>query len=1187
MATISQQLDQYLKGFSDRLKHLRVLRGTAVVTAAVLLVSVTAAWMAIRAGFADDVVITGRLVLLIIIAFLVYRFFVLPLKRLGNELAGDIERRTPAFSGRIETYAGMADKANPLRELLAEDTLRFARQYPPERLVDKKEMLLPGIAAGTCIVLLLWVVVAGPGLLNYAVRHLWAGWAFSGLLPPQSIAVTPGNEAVRRGGSVRLLAQMLGFEPTTASVHVRLGDNDWQEVGMVQTERGFEFTFFSLREPVDYYVASSGIRSPEYEIQVVDLPNINSLKLTYNYPEWTHRPPDVVEPGGDIRTIAGTNIDLEITTDMPLPGGVLVLNGTSKEMQVQAQTGKTDFDITGDGQYYVAARVGSGLVRLTDDYFIKVMEDGKPELKFTRPGRDWTASRIEEVTLNIEASDDYALESMELRYSVNGGEWQSVPLPSEGRDVTADHVFLLEAMQSENDDITEGEQANLVSGDLITYYAQATDKDQIATTDMYFIQVQPFDRRYTQSQMAGGGAGGQGSEQQEISQRQKEIIVSTWNLLREKTENGGVVNHTTQDNAVLLSELQTTLSEQALTLAERTRARELSANEEIARFVENLEKAVEAMGPASERLAAIDLEQAIRPEQEALQYLLRAEAVFTDMQVSFQQQGGGGHGSSRAGQDLAEMFELEMDLKKNQYETGSPATPQAQSQQTDDTMRQLEELARRQEQLANNMRQQQNMTEAQRWQQEMLRREAEQLRERLERMEQQASNNSQQGQQSSSSDPSGSTETSSGQQGEAADSGTGQSETSRRLQSAIRAMDEMTEAMRNQADADELQRAADEARRQLEGARDQVAEDQQRSMQQSFESMSAQAEELYQNQLWQEQQLQEAVKRALADRAERRQATSGLSREQEAELAQEKRAMSEDLQGLTRDIHATAERFREQSPEAVRELEEARDVINKTQLEERLNVAAEYIAYGAAPFIAGSESAVTRALDEIRKNLRDAQAAAEGAELPGLNDDLDRTLAQTRDLRRELEQLTRQGDQAGMGEQSGDRQPGQDQQGQSPGQQSGQGQDQGGEGQSYAGGGPGDWNGYANRGRYDINPADWDRFGRNLNDTARAIRDVIPDLRNQDLTAEEIDAIRDLTSQLEQRFAFSDTNRNEGILQEEYISALTLLEQLELRLDAGARNKEPANVRSTATEPVSEEYKDAVAEYYRRLSREE
>ena len=51
---------------------------------------------------------------------------------------------------------------------------------------------------------------------------------------------------------------------------------------------------------------------------------------------------------------------------------------------------------------------------------------------------------------------------------------------------------------------------------------------------MYFIQAEPFERNYSQSQEAGGGGGMQGGDDPtgQISQRQKDIIAATWNELK-------------------------------------------------------------------------------------------------------------------------------------------------------------------------------------------------------------------------------------------------------------------------------------------------------------------------------------------------------------------------------------------------------------------------------------------------------------------------------------------------------------------------------------------------------------------------------------------------------------------------------------------------------------------------------
>jgi hypothetical protein len=154
----------------------------------------------------------------------------------------------------------------------------------------------------------------------------------------------------------------------------------------------------------------------------------------------------------------------------------------------------------------------------------------------------------------------------------------------------------------------------------------------------------------------------------------------------------------------MLADLQRTLAEQARTLASRTRARQLTgADPRIAKFVEALEQA--------------------------------AESVFTDIQVAFQQGGGGGGGM--AGRDLSELFELEMDLEKNQYETESPVAFDSQGgseqQEVDEAIRKLQELARRQEQLAEQAYRRNGLTERERWQQESLRRETEEQASRAKK----------------------------------------------------------------------------------------------------------------------------------------------------------------------------------------------------------------------------------------------------------------------------------------------------------------------------------------------------------------------------------------------------------------------------------------------------------------------
>ena len=1131
------EFERYLGLFRLRLKQLVMARALAILTVTALSITVFAVFLAVRQGFPDGLVITSRLILIAALAALGYRYLLRPGREIDADGSVEIEARAPGFGGRVRTWAEIRGKEHPLADLLAEDALKVAAGHSPEAAIPQREFSRVLSIAGAALLILLVLGAAGPGNYAYGVRHLWFGWALPNLLPPQSIEVSPGDDRIRLGGTVNVRAEALGFDPSRAWVHARFGDQEWQQVEMADIEGAFEFTFFSVREPLEYYVSAANVRSPAYRVNVVDLPVVENLAVTYNYPDWTERDAETRDPGGDVRAILDTRIEITVTADRPMTPGTLVLDDLEVPLDVDGSSATASFTVQDDGQYFVAAKVGGEQIRLTDDYFITLLDDAAPQIEFARPGRDWSASSIEEVTARISARDDFLLESLELRYTVNGGEWQSVDLPIDANTAELDHVFFLETLS----DRVDGE--SLVPGDLISYYAVATDRENTARTDMFFIDVQPFDRRYSQSQQAGGQMGGQQQRQDEISQRQREIIISTWNLIREQQDGRSSDPAYVTDNAALLSRVQATLREQVETLARRTEARQLTASaEEIARFVDHLDRAAEAMLPAIGKLDNLELEDAILPEQEALQHLLAAEAVFTDISVSMQTNSRGG-GGGQAGRDLTEMFELEMDLEKNQYETGSRATPEAPQQAMEEAVNELEDLARRQEQLARNTNRNRQPTAAERWQQEMLRRDVEELRQRLERLQQQGSSSQSedqaggqgQGQQSASTGDQNSSE------------GRELDELTRRLDSAVRAMNEAEEAMRNGGSPADLQRAADEARRQLEGARDRASEEVQRSMQASVDDLAERADDLYETQQAMEDRLMDAIRSVDVGRDEDNRLESGMSILEEYQLADEKRQLQAGLQKLEQDARNAAQQMSEAQPRSAEEIREAVERLRETEVESRLAIAAAYIEQGEAVYIVNSEGAVTQALRELSEDLERASAMAEAgrdgeSRESGEGRSVDETLARTQELRRQLQQ-------AAEGQRGGQR-------------PTGTGRD---DLQRSTG--------------VDVGDID---VGRDYDDRADQLSDdvvaLFRDFRGRGVAVQDIDELRRLAADI-RAHQFSG---NPALLEEEARRALSLVEQLELALSRSSRGSS-GSIRTTTGEQIPDEHRQIVADYYRRL----
>ncbi|HEX2678010.1 MAG TPA: DUF4175 family protein, partial [Polyangiales bacterium] len=599
------------------------------------------------------------------------------------------------------------------------------------------------------------------------------------------------------------------------------------------------------------------------------------------------------------------------------------------------------------------------------------------------------------------------LDRVEVRYSVNGGEWKTAPIDVNGNSVVGQQVLYLEEMtqavrptapaQASNanrgapgfsngiDDLRIrprlpriDEPANAESekpaappaaeagatpqmrplepGDVISYYAVAEDRGREVQTDLFFVEVQPFNRNFSQASGGGGGGGGGGQQQQdEISRRQKEILVATWNLIKERSEETSSYLDEQQlhDNAQMLADLQRTLAEQARTLASRTRARGLTgADPRIQKFIEALEQAATAMDPAAEKLADVSLDDAVPPEQDALQSLLRAESVFTDIQVAFQQQGGGGGGGA-AGRDLSELFELEMDLEKNQYETEAPVAfgdeNQSQQEQVDEAIKKLQELARRQEQLADRANSRNGLTDRERWQQETLRRETEELKKQLEQMQQQlAQAQQQQGQQQQGQQGQQNQQGQPGQQGQQSQAnangqqGQQGSQTQRAIDQLNQALQAMNQASgqqqqgqpnQQQMTPEEARRAIENARRQLQEALQQLTAERQAQVGQAFEDLSQRSQDIYKGQQEVAQDLQEALRGAPGGRR------GAIPDDQAEQLSDRKYDLQKQLEQLEEDIQKVAQQFRDQTPEASEALNQALADLQSVQTSLRLGYA--------------------------------------------------------------------------------------------------------------------------------------------------------------------------------------------------------------------------------------------------------
>ena len=165
-----------------------------------------------------------------------------------------------------------------------------------------------------------------------------------------------------------------------------------------------KFVFAGLPENVEYYVAAGPLVSPHYKVRVVDLPSVKDMRVTYHYPAWTGMKPETEEHSGDLRAIEGTDAAIQVEMDRPLKDGQIALDGGQTIHLTGGEGNKYQGTIhmEKDGAYHVAATDEGQPVRLSEDYFIATDKAKPPQVAIDRPGGDYRASPIEEVTVGRE-----------------------------------------------------------------------------------------------------------------------------------------------------------------------------------------------------------------------------------------------------------------------------------------------------------------------------------------------------------------------------------------------------------------------------------------------------------------------------------------------------------------------------------------------------------------------------------------------------------------------------------------------------------------------------------------------------------------------------------------------------------------------------------------------------------------
>ena len=1115
-------------------------------------------WLCRRGGlevyrFTPAAIITFRIVTYGALLGFGWWFFVRPLLRhvSDEQVALYLEEHEPSLQAAVlsaveetrkgDRAAGL-DYSPKLVGKLVESAAEKIRDVDMGRAVEHQRIQGSSGWLGAGVVLALLLFLFGPTYLRHGVMALLTPMGSAEAASPYRIEVFPGDATIARGSDQAITATLDGFGTDQVTLFVRSNESvPFERLPLIPLEDPglFEVLLFDVQESTDYFVEAVGVESGTFTLEVVDLPYVERLEHEYVFPSYTGLEPRLVEEGGDIAVLSGTEVRLRAFSTLSTSGGQMVLDEENETDLVVEPDGSLTgrFVVEKDGFYRIDLESSEGeMVTASPQFTIDVLTDQPPSVMFLNPGRDTTASAIEELFIEARADDDFGLRSLDLVYSVNGGSEETVRLYSGGEnaltEVAAGHTFFLEDLPLE-------------PGDFVSYYARVTDRNlaqenKDVKSDLYFVQIRAFSRDFRAGQsQGGGGGGGGGADPRALSEAQKEIVSGTFNVVRDEDSYSA---EEYQENVVFLALAQGRLREQVETLLRRMNSRVMPADPAFRSISEILPQAADAMREAEEQLQDQDANGALPPEQRALQFLQRAEEAYEEVMVQMGGGGGGGGGSqSQAAEDLADLFELELDKFQNQYETMQRGEQQQADNTVDELMERLRELARRQEREAE--RQQRRFRGQQSAQgggtaaQRELAEEAEEAARRLERL--------------------------------------AREQNSPQMMDAARRLQQAADAMRRAAaNSDNLGFS------EAGAALDRLREVQDRLRQEQTGRL--------------ERDIDEALRRAnrLAD--EEREVASGVNRlpdlndeqrlEQLRGLMERKDAMETEVADLERQIDSTSAEFRREERNSSRSLQDAANSIRDNKLKEKIRYTKGVIRSRASDTAEAFEEQITNDIEDLREHLRAAAEAVGNTQGDALTEALD----QTRDLMRGLDSLEHRmwsenenqpGEEGQQGQGQGGQQAGQPGSGQQGSEQPNPADGQPGVGDSlggaYAGGG------YGNRRPTEFDPDDIRQWQREFRQRLGEAQDIRRALQEEEFSAGDLDEIIRQMQQLDDTRMYQDSEeiaRLQSFLREE-------LKRFEYRLRREI-DDENEDLFLASSDDVPPGFRDMIEEYYRALSRE-
>ncbi|HRV47958.1 MAG TPA: hypothetical protein P5068_09355 [Sedimentisphaerales bacterium] len=523
------------------------------------------------------------------------------------------------------------------------------------------------------------------------------------------VTITPGDTSVETGSPVVIVARFDGRIPQEVSLSYGAPGQEQQRMPLTHSvdDAVFGGAIPDIRSDLLYHVEYADRRSSSYKITVLDRPHLIQADAKIVYPSYTNLPEKTIYDTRRISVLEGSHVTLTFTLNKPVTtarlaprAGIALALGLDPE---HPNVLTTSFLAEQSERYELLMADAQGLDSKTPARFtVDVHKNLPAELKPLFPNRDVAASPLEELDLRAEVSDDYGVTRYGVAYTLAGVESRDIVLsdaPAAGKQ-PIQHLLALEELGAAPDQ-------------LLTYYFWAEDvgpdgQPRRTASDIYFAEVRPFDEVFRENQSfqdersqppQSQDGQRQGQQTDQLIQKQKQIIIATWNI-KQQTDVSGTLSDRADDIDVVRQSQAEAMEQARSALAE---APDPSAGRALQAAVEHMETSLNHLIQTVPSASAAELTAALGAEQAAYQELLKLRG--REHQIARGQDSGRSN-SANSARSQQQWQQLELTEQENRYETERLAQSREQTARREDlqVLNRLGDLARRQNDMSERLR---------------------------------------------------------------------------------------------------------------------------------------------------------------------------------------------------------------------------------------------------------------------------------------------------------------------------------------------------------------------------------------------------------------------------------------------------------------------------------------------------